>query len=70
MAEKTAKEIAKAIVATNVKSKNNSVMTEETAIELTKQLKRVADAMDRQHKFMMMTGGKEKLQEVIATKQS
>lgn len=70
MAEKTAKEIAKAIVATNVKSKNNSVMTEETAIELTKQLKRVADAMDRQHKFMMMTGGKEKLQEVIATKQA
>lgn len=70
MAEKTAKEIAKAIAATNVKSKNNSVMTEETAIELTKQLKRVADAMDRQHKFMMMTGGKEKLQEVIATKQA
>lgn len=44
-------------------------ITEDTALELIKQMKRVADAMDRNHKYMMMTGGKEKLQE-IANKQS
>ena len=52
------------------KTKASTNITEETALELTKQMKRVADAMERQHKFMMMTGGKEKLQEVIASKQS
>jgi hypothetical protein len=51
------------------KSKVSTPLSEETALELAKQLKRVADAMDRQHKFMMMTGGKEKIQE-RASKQS
>jgi hypothetical protein len=48
------------------KSKVATPLSEETALELAKQLKRVADAMDRQHKFMMMTGGKEKIQERVA----
>ena len=53
------------------KVKVTTPISEETALELVKQMKRVADAMDRQHKFMMMTGGKDKLQEIIdSTKQS
>jgi|GEM_PF-3931205 len=48
------------------KSKNTvSPITESTAQELAKQLKRVADLMERQQKIDIVTGTREKIQEAI-----
>lgn len=36
--------------------------------EIAKQLKRIADAMDRQHKTDMLAGGLEKIKEAVKTR--
>lgn len=69
MSDKNTKALLKAAAAIKPTT-TPALITEETAIELAKQMKRVADAMDRQYKFMMVTGGKDKLQEMIDSKKA
>lgn len=69
MAQNQNKDIAKALEEISKKSKVSqagvSPITESTAVELAKQIKRLADLMERQQKIDMITGTREKIQEAI-----
>jgi hypothetical protein len=65
------KDLTKALEEISKKAKTSqagvSPITEATAVELTKQMKRLADLMERQQKIDMITGTREKIQEAIET---
>lgn len=69
MAQNQNKDLTKALEEISKKAKTSqagvSPITESTAIELAKQIKRLADLMERQQKIDMITGTREKIQEAI-----
>lgn len=74
MSQNQHKDLTKALEEISKKAKTSqagvSPITEATAIELTKQMKRLADLMERQQKIDMITGGREKIQEAIENRKA
>jgi len=74
MAQNQHKDLTKALEEISKKAKTSqagiSPITEATAVELAKQMKRLADLMERQQKIDMITGTREKIEEAIASKKS
>jgi acyl-CoA reductase-like NAD-dependent aldehyde dehydrogenase len=62
---KVPKELTKALANAAPKKATVAPISESTAQELAKQLKRVADLMERQQKVEVLTGVREKIQEAI-----
>jgi hypothetical protein len=74
MSQNQHKDLTKALEEISKKAKTSqagvSPITEATAVELTKQMKRLADLMERQQKIDMITGGREKIQEAIENRKA
>lgn len=47
---------------------NQDIQSNDSLKEIALQLKRIADALDRQHKKDILTGGLEKIKEAVKTR--